>query len=296
MTFVHPGRLYLETHKVEAIDDVLPYAEFLRAEAGIMGELPVNLDLIREHFEMPQPLGVSLPNQQALLLDSESGTILLNLEDPLRRKRFSFAHELVEMLFSALPQGNGLVKKPGGFREQRKEKICDLVAANLLMPPVHIQQLIKTDGVSFETAKLISAQCEVSRTAALVQLARLSPRKHCVILWRMKNKPSEIQNAPNDQQMSLFDVKSGLPPKKFRVVWSIGGSNTPFIPKDKSTEKGSLVFQAWERDIFTSGKERMTFNNKTAGWFFSENMPFENGNERCVISLVEQISNQVLVE
>lgn len=288
MTFIHPGRLFLEKHnKVETYDDVLSYAEFLRAEVGLEDVLPVNLEIILNHFDIPKPKSVPLPHQQALLLDSECGAILINSEDPLRRQRFSLAHELAEMLFSVLPHGNGLARRPGGFRKQTKEKLCDWVAANLLMPQVFIRQQIQKNGLNFECARIISSQCGVSLTAALIQLSRLSSRKHFVVLWRMKNKPSEIKNTPGPGQLAMFQTTSGLPPKKLRVEWSIGGPNAPFIPKDKSTEVTSNIYGAWEKGIFTLGKEKMTFDNKKAGWFYTENMPFENGTEKCVISLIE---------
>lgn len=290
MTVIHPGRLYLETHQIEALSDILPYADFLRAEAGITDQLPVDLFALLDHFGLAHPQQASLPDQQALLLDSECGSILLNSEDPARRQRFSLAHELVEMLFSVLPQRSGLAIKPGGFSAPKKEKICDQVAANLLMPPRYVQQVCSTMGIHFETAILISDECNVSRTAALVQMARLSSRKHFVVLWRMKNKPTEIRNSSGQQQMALFPTTNNLPPKKLRVEWSIGSPSAPYIPKDKSTEKDSLIYQAWEKKEFTSGKERMTFDNKASGWFTSENTPFQIGADPCVLSLVEHVS------
>jgi Zn-dependent peptidase ImmA (M78 family) len=222
-------------------------------------------------------------------MDSECGAILINVEDPARRQRFSLAHELAEMLFSVLPQGTGLLKLPGGFRERTKEKLCDSVAANLLMPLDYVRQLIQQQGVNFECSNFLSAKCDVSLTAALVQLARHSPRQHFVVFWRMKNKPVEIRNTPGPEQLVLFQMSSGLPPKKLRVEWSIGSSNSPFIPKDKSIEDPSFIFAAWKTNSFTSGKERMTFDNRNAAWYYSENMPFESDGERLVISLIERL-------
>lgn len=291
MTLLHPGKLFLERHgQIQSANDAFAYGDFLRSEAGIGNSLPVDLDAIFKHFGLPQPQYVPLGNLQALLVEAGSGLILVNSEEPELRQRFSMAHELVEMLFSVLPQGSGLVAKPGGFSQVTKEKICDQVAANLLMPPKHVQQVCSTKGISFETALAISNECNVSRTAALVQMARHSPRKHFVVLWRMKNKPTEIQNSSGQQQMTLFPTTNDLPPKKLRVEWSIGSPSAPFIPKDKSTETGSLIFQAWEKGEFTSGKERMTFDNKASGWFISENTPFQIGADTWVISLVEHVS------
>ena len=290
MSSVHPGRLFVQKHgKVETYDDVLSYANFLRGEAGLDDVLPVDLEAILNHFELPRPKTVSLSNQQALLLDSECGAILINSKDPTQRQRFSLAHELTEMLFSALPQGTGALRLPGGFRERTKEKLCDTVAANLLMPPTYVRQLIQQQGVNFECSKFLSEKCDVSLTAALVQLARLSARQHFVALWRMKNKPVEIRNTPGPEQLALFQMSNSPPPKKLRVEWSIGSSNSSFIPKDKSTEDTSFIFAAWKTNSFTSGKERMTFDNRNAAWFYSENMPFESDGERLVISLIERL-------
>ncbi len=295
MTSVHPGRLFVQKHgKAEAYEDVLAYADFLRAEAGLDDVVPVDLYAILDHFQLPQPQSLPLSNQQALLIDSECGTILINSEDPAQRQRFSLAHELAEMLFSVLPQWTGLLRLPGGFRERTKEKLCDCVAANLLMPSNYVQQLIQQHNVSLECAKFLSDKCDVSLTAALVQLARLSPRRHFIVLWRMKNKPAEIKKAPRPEQMALFQMPDIPPPRKLRVEWSIGSPDAPFIPKDKSTEDSSFIFTAWKTNSFSFGKERMTFDNRSAAWFYSENMPFESDGERFVISLIERLGQNSL--
>jgi hypothetical protein len=226
-------------------------------------------------------------------LDPELGIIVINSTDSEKRQKFTKAHELVEMLFSALPPGRDLgsgwrLDRPGGFKEITKEFLCNWTAANLLMPPNHVQELIKQYGVNFDCAELIAANCDVSLSAALVQLARNSQDGHFVVLWRMKNKPREILNASNDTQMTMFGVDNALPAKKLRVEWCLGGIDSPFIPKDKSTENTSLISQAWAANTFTSGKERMTFDNRNSAWYSSENMPFTLNKERYVISLMRK--------
>jgi len=295
MAVIHPGRLFLKKHgQIRTSEDVFVYGDFLRAEAGIDNVIPVDLEAIFRHFELPQPKPVPLGSVQALLLEPQSGLILVNSEDPKFRQRFSLAHELVEMLFSELTQeidlGEGWsLKRPGGFRENVKERLCDQTAANLLMPVVYIRQQIHHHDVNFECARLVADECKVSLLAALVQLARTSPKKHAVILWRMKNKPVELKRPTGPNQITLFQTTNDLPPKKLRVEWSLGGPTAQFIPKEKSTENSSIVYRAWEKGIFTSGKERMTFNNRNSAWYFSENMPFDYSGERGIISLIERL-------
>ncbi|MBI5933845.1 MAG: ImmA/IrrE family metallo-endopeptidase [Chloroflexi bacterium] len=294
MSFISPGRLYLQKQKtVSSYEDVLAYAEFLRTEAGLNDVLPVDLDRIFDRFEIPGPELVPLSEQQGLLLDHEVGLIIINSNDSEKRQKFTKAHELVEMLFIALPQGMELgggwrIDRPGGFKGLTKESLCNRVAANLLMPPSYIQEQIKEHGVNFECAKLIATTCNVSLSAALVQLARNSGEGHFVVLWRMKNKPTEIRNTPNASQMTMFGEAATLPAKKLRVEWCLGGLESPFIPKDKSTESTSLISQAWMTNTFTSGRERMTFDNHNSAWYSSANMPFALNEERHVISLMKK--------
>ena len=295
MGYVSPGRLYLEKQKtVETFDDVLRYAEFLRSEAGLNGILPVDLGKIFEHFQIPETLSAPLPQQQGLLLDANRGIIVINSNDPEKRKKFTTAHELVEMLFKALPQGKDLgrgweLKRPGGFKETTKEFLCNWTAANLLMPPPFIENEIKKLGVTFDCARSVAEKCEVSLSAALVQVARNSQRQHFVVLWRMKNKPTEINNTNNASQMTMFGVQNIAPAKKLRVEWCLGGVNSPYIPKDKSVENSSLIYQAWETNRFTSGRVNISLDNRNASWFSCENLPFTTDGERYVISLIGKV-------
>jgi len=288
MTFINPGQKFLKTYgKVETIEDVFAYVGFLRNESGLDGLIPVNLSLIFQYFQIPDPIQKSLPGQQGLLVDAENGIIVINSNDPASRQKFSQAHELVELLFHALPQGkelgNGwLLKRPGGFKESIKEYLCNWAAANLLMPMDYIEMKIKQYGVNFDCARVISGECEISLSAALVQLSRLSSGCHSVVLWTMKNKPSEIKNLVKNKQINLFGEKNLEPMKKLRVEWSIGGPRAPFIPKNKSVDTTSLAFSAWQSGVFTSGKERLCLDGRKSVWYQTQNLPFAHEGETRV--------------
>jgi len=57
MSFISPGRLYVDRHgkSLTSYEDILAYAEFLQIEAGVSDNLPVDLDKIFKHFEIPDP-------------------------------------------------------------------------------------------------------------------------------------------------------------------------------------------------------------------------------------------------
>lgn len=287
--FNHPGHLFLEHHgSVQTIDDVLAYVSFLRRRANLDELSPANLPSIYEHFGIPTPKRAALPNQQGLLLIPEIGLILINQDDLETRQRFTEAHELMELLFNALPDGKGwALHQKGPFKHHTKEWLCNRGAADLLMPPQVFETRAHEEGVSFNTAQKLSRAFGVSLTAALVQLARLAPSSHAVVLWRIKHKKADQtkQNHPN--QLSLFGEPEQFGPvKKLRVEWVLRGKNGLLIPQNKSVPEQSLIYAAWRDGLFTSGEERLDLG-AVQGVFRSENLPFEAEGERRVLSLLE---------
>ncbi len=284
----HPGHLFLEQHtSVQTLDDVLAYVHFLRRRANIDDVSPANLPAIYEHFGIPTPKRAALPNQQGLLLIPEIGLILINQDDLETRQRFTEAHELMELLFNALPDGKGWARhQKGPFKHGTKEWLCNRGAADLLMPPHVFETRAREEGVSFNTAQKLSRTFNVSPTASLVQLARLSPSPHAVVLWRMKHKKGDEAQKNHPAQMSLFGETPHGPAKKLRVEWALGKQNGFLIPQNKSVPEQSAIFAAWQGGQFTAGEELLDLG-AVQGRFRSENLPFEAEGERRVLSLLE---------
>jgi hypothetical protein len=292
MTVIDPGLMFINQFgQINSLQDVLAYADFLRKESGQDSAIPVDLSLIFKRFHIPSPIQKPLPGQQGLLLDARNGIVIINSNDPPSRQKFSQAHELVEFLFNSLPNrkdiGNGwMLKKPGGFTESMKEYLCNRTAANLLMPPVYVTDQINQHGANFDCARIISSECEISLSAALVQVARISQGNHSVVLWMMKNKPSEIMRKVSTAQLGLFDDHKPQPAMKLRVEWSLGSENAPHIPKNKSVEETSLIFKAWQTGSFTAGEERLCLDGRKSRWFRTENLPFSVDGGTQVLSLI----------
>ena len=293
MTVIDPVLMFINQFgQINSAQDVLAYADFLRKESGQEHVIPVDLSLIFKRFQIPTPIQKPLPGQQGLLLDAKNGIVVINSNDPPSRQMFSQAHELVEFLFNSLPNGkdigNGwMLKKPGGFTESIKEYLCNLTAANLLMPPVYVTNQINQHGVNFDCAQIISSECEISLSAALVQVARTSRGNHSVVLWMMKNKPSEIKGEIPAAQLGFFDDQRSHPAMKLRVEWSMGSENAPFIPKNKSVEETSIIFKAWQTGSFTSGEDCLCLDGRKSRWFRTENLPFSVDGGTQVLSLIE---------
>lgn len=286
--YTHPGHRFLEHHpSVQTPEDVFAYVRFLRQLANLDELAPAHLPAIYETFGIPTPKRVPLPNQQGLLLVPEIGLILINQDDQETRQRFTEAHELIELLFNALPDGKAwAARQKGPFKHGTKEWLCNRGAADLLMPPAMFEARARADGVSFGTAQKLAREYTVSLTAALVQLARLAPTPHAVVLWRMKHKKADEALQNHSAQLSLFGEPTPGPAKKLRVEWVLRGPNDFLIPQNKSAPETSLIHTAWLEGRFTTGEETLDLG-AVQGRFRSENLPFEAGDERRVLSLLE---------
>jgi hypothetical protein len=228
-----------------------------------------------------------------MLLNPESGLILINEDDLATRQRFTEAHELMEILFTSLSHSKGwAARRIGVFKIDAKERLCNEGAAELLMPLATFAPRVCQAGVSYHTARQLAAEFQVSTTAALVRTARVGPGLHAVVLWRMKNKPTEIQDQGSSEQLSLFaDHPAAIPAKKLRVEWTLSGQMIPYIPRDKSVPEDSLIYKAWQDGVFTAGQDDLELG-KAKGTFWSENQPFESQGERCVLSLLHLSDDQ----
>lgn len=284
----HPGQLFIERFgHVNGPESIKQYAIFLREEAKLDAEPPVNLAAIFHRFGIPAPKRATLPGQQGLLVNPDLGIILIEERDRETRQRFSEAHELVELLFAAMPKRNNVYSRDvGNFKHAPKERLCNEGAAELLMPAVSYLPRLNQLGISFETGRTLSVEYEVSLSAALVHMAKIGPGRHAAVLWMMKNKPTEIRKRVPDNQPALIDIPlERIAPPKLRVEWSLTGPDMPYIPTDKSVPEDSSIYLAWRDGCFSVGDDQLELGS-IRGSFYCENMPFEVDGERCVLSLL----------
>lgn len=89
------------------------------------------------------------------------------------RKRFTLAHELAHVML-----GHGGVRYRDGANTtalDEQEKLCDAVAAALLMPKERMEKMLE-GGVDWHAVISVSKELQVSRQSLVNRLADLSPR------------------------------------------------------------------------------------------------------------------------
>lgn len=285
--YENPAKLYLEGHSVKSLADVIAFTDFLRTESGVSSNPPINLQAIINRFGLPDPMTVNLPQQQGMIIPhSEPFQIIIHDGDIASRQRFSLAHELIELLFLELP---GEIR-PDRLKENifgtKKERICQAGAANLLMPRESFHPRAMRMGLSFQSAELLADEFEVSLMAALCRLIDMYPKQGVMILWQLRNKPTELKKEVPDNQLELPGFHpTNLPAPKLRVAWSYGNFKDLFIPEHKSIPDDSSVYEAWKTNRFASGEEKIPFGGLATKAIIESN-PFSIDGEKQILSLI----------
>lgn len=288
--YQNPAKLFLKYNNVFELTDVLNYADFLRRESGLSASPPIDLNKIFDRFNLLSPKQAPFTMQQgAIVRINGEPQILLKEDDPLLRQRFTQAHELIEILFDELPGEIRCDRQKENIFGNYKESICQTAAAHLLMPQRSFRPKAIELGLSFQSAKILANEYNVSLTAALFRLVDQYEHSCAVILWKLKNKPKEIQRKIPKKQMTLpgFAAKAIAEPK-LRVEWVYGNYLNVFIPKDKSIDEDSSVYQCWNTKQFSSGEEILSFGRFTRkAWV--ENSSIHNNGENFVLSLIRNL-------
>jgi Zn-dependent peptidase ImmA (M78 family) len=283
--YQHPGEAFLQQYgAMQSEADVSRYIDFLRQSAGVGDRTPTDLALIYEQFNIPTPVRVPLDEQQGILFDSYRGIILIKEDDPIVRQRFTEGHELVELLFDAQEELAKSLNLPP-FDPDRKEKLCDAGAAELLMPSSSFVPQLKRLGMSLETGRSLSRYYQTSLLATLIRMIELATGQHALVVWHVALKPTERRAMKASPPMT-----SPPPDEKLRIWWRVMSQKWKggFIPKDKSIGAESAIAQALSNNSLQTAIEPIDL-----GWGNSlcriEAMPVQIGEKTCVVSLLHRV-------
>ena len=142
------------------------------------------------------------------------------------------------------------------------EQICQKGSASLLMPSESFLPRAKDLGLFFQSAESLANEYEVSLMAALCRLLDMYPNKGMLVLWQLKNKPTEIKKEVPIVQIPLPGFQlTGLPAPKFRVTWVYGDYKNYYMPLNKSIPEEFSVYDAWKNNQFASDEEMIPFGS-----------------------------------
>lgn len=284
----NPAIGFLRSTRTEEVEElIVAYAQHLLHESKAY-HIPVSLLRVIRRFGL-QSYRAPLPGSRALTTPALD--IFVNADDLSTVQRFSVAHELMELLFMAL-KDEGYAWMPEEMFAQlwtAKERLCELGAAELLMPMDLFKPLVQGEGVSMATAQRLATLCRVSLTAALRRMLDTDLARCAVIQWRFRHSKREFVPSAVGQLPLFGDATSMDPPKELRVervyVSSAARDSRTFIPREKSVDHGTLIFRAYEEGVATAGYDDLDLA-KLRGRYYTESRPVRIDGERMVISLV----------
>ncbi len=180
---------------------------------------PVNLVPLAEHQGIRQikEMDTRLDGQ---LLELETGgyEVILSKNAPVTRKRFTLAHEIAHTLLSA---GQG----PEGCGEGAVEGLCNVAAAEILIPTRFLQKIFPTvKEVTVESFLEVSKSFECSLEAAAWRLLNSGLIRGALLIWTIKIQEGqqvlELTSVPQTWGLSK-PIKRGVVLHPGNSLWQV---------------------------------------------------------------------------
>lgn len=178
--------------------------------------------------------------------------IYYNPDRPSTRSNFSIAHELGHTIFC--PDSRVCFRhRPQDKANQQLESLCDMAAAEFLMPhDPFLQDLGNFGGVSLSTLAKLATRYLASREAIANRMAKLSPLSWASVLFSKKLKPTEEWES---DQGFLFE--EARPQEKLRIDYCVHSSSFPrpfYLPPNKSIPDESPLYGVYEFEVDYNGE------------------------------------------
>jgi len=206
-------------------------------------------------------------------LTEERGVLVakLNRAVPAYRRRYSLAHEIAHTLLGDTPASrwSGVHSgRPSGPRAPR-ERGCDAIAAELLLPHDLFWPRCQAFGTSLSTVKRLADQFDASISATAIRMAQLTLDPIIVARWTPVGPPGHLS-----------------------LEWSTRSSTARgcFIPRGWTPPRHSTPLKALERAGTAAGHDRLTHRQPER--HYTESQAFGAGRTAFVLSIVHLSSGR----
>ncbi|GEM_PF-6404202 len=256
--------LYIRVVKLEtdlttgACGKVPPFPPHKYAE--LMGNVNVR------RVDLGNVAGITIP-----LFDSY--LVKVNAKHQPVRQNFTLAHELAHIL---IQEGSGVSRigvttrgptKPTG---RDLERLCDSVAAELLMPQDTFRKHLQVQGLSMNALDALSGRFETSREATAKRMSEVSDEPCLCVCWKLARQRGAITLPCSVWSTNRLDIQS-------RVATGVKvGSSVPANSSISSAFVQPEVTRGFEALQLGSTKKRVYVESKGLG----------QGEDRRVLSLV----------
>jgi len=187
-------------------------AQRLLAVAEVTGP-PVDVERLSRLLGVREIIPIGFTSTDACLLPGRNGhTILIKRTASERRRRFSIAHELGHILLRARS-----TKFRGGNRERaaQEERLCDEIAAELLMPEALFRREMMGVKPSVEAICDLAKRFDTAIEPAAIRFGKLGGNSVQVVCWQRQAHSltakwvSGARFVPYRSARSIWDMTSG---------------------------------------------------------------------------------------
>lgn len=172
------------------------------------------------------------PQVPSGMLFERNGKLVASVRatDGLERGRFTVLHEgghTFQPDYRRAAQYRCLGQKT------REEHLCDVAAAEMLLPRRHFKRDLADAGATLEGVGLLADAYVASIQATCLRLVTLSTERIALLVFKHAHKPTELGR------------EASCAPK-LRLQWSSINGSWPYVRKDKSVAHTSPIARAWE--------------------------------------------------
>jgi hypothetical protein len=255
------------------------YSVFLLNESGAL-ELPVPLRRIREKIELARH--ITPLDQRGFLL---SNNIFINSDDARSIQRFTEAHEIMELLTSTLESA----KKYQIRNPDKKEKLCEYGASELLMPTILVKPIISEIGLSLSGGTELANLCQTSLTAAIRKILSLDLSPQIFAILRENYKKSQFVPSSIGQGVLWGQPEDWDPDAELRVwrCWSSPQTKL-YLCQNESFGRNTLAYSLLKHGTpgFIESKQDILDLEYIKGEYLVEGMRVNIDGSPCVMLLM----------
>lgn len=149
------------------------------------GGMPVDLEQIAHALGASEIVRTSMVEDGRTTWDAGRPRIELRNDRSAQRNRFTLAHEIGHILIA---RDETVARRKHQLEGDDVEKLCDWIAASILMPRRWIAEYARRDRYNLSMLRLIANKADVSMSAAAVRLAEVSNRTCTLLRWQRSPK------------------------------------------------------------------------------------------------------------
>ena len=253
----------IKAHVIKLVGDTV--REYASTEIPDFDEVCSGLGLVVKEIPLPPKINGAIQGR----------TILINSRvQNNERKQFTRFHEVTHHLINEdeelLSMLHDATWDQDGEYERQVERLCNIGAAEFLMPHKEFIKLYEAKGFSVELIPVAANYFESSVIATTIQLAQVAPNSCITAICEHGLMPNETAQS----QPPLFDEENHTPQPKLHVVYSASSPATKYwLARGTNIPEDHLIHQAFLGAQHLEGQSYVPFRSGNRMPCYCEALP-----------------------